>query len=89
MKYIIMIGGALLLVLALVITFSYSVISHQTSVLNGTLIEPAEPVESFELMSGEGPVSIEDYYGSLLYWFLGTRIVPMHVLPHYPAFLRH
>ena len=76
MKYILMIGGAVLLVLALVITFSFSILTQQQGELNGTLIEPAESVEPFQLMSGEGPVNTEEYYGKFVVVVFGYTYCP-------------
>ena len=76
MKYILMIGGAVLLVLAVVIAFSFSVISDQNGPLNGTLLEPAEAIEPLNLLSGDGPVSTEAYYGKFVVIVFGYTYCP-------------
>ena len=71
-----MVGGALLMLLAVGLLFVFGILTQQSVSLNGTLIEPSEPVDSFTLMSGEGPIDTEDYHGKIIVLVFGYTYCP-------------
>ena len=76
MKYIVTLGGVLIALLALGILFAIGIVTQKPVSLNGTLIEPAEPIEGFTLMSGEGPIDTRDYEGKFLILVFGYTYCP-------------
>ena len=71
-----MLGGVLIALLALGLLFAIGVATQQPVSLNGTLIEPSEPIEGFWLMSGEGPIDTRDYEGKFIILVFGFTNCP-------------
>lgn len=76
MRYIVMLGGVLIALLGLGLLFALGIITQQPVSVNGTLIEPSEPVEPFYLMSGEGPIHTSEYEGKFIILVFGFTHCP-------------
>lgn len=71
-----MLAGALISLLVLGLLFIFGILTQQPVSLNGTLIEPSEPVESFTLTAGTGPIDTSDYYGKFIVLVFGYTYCP-------------
>ena len=76
MRYIIISLGVLLVFLAGGLLFLYSVITQHPGTLHGTFLEPAEPIDGFELTSGSKSIHTEMYEGKFVVLVFGYTFCP-------------